>query len=1097
MRHGSAALCRSRNVLAAAGVLLAALVITASATTAERRHGVAVNPCPRQTVGATYTKGVLRTLRSGKDVWGNALLRSREGPTYEGARRYVKPLLLARAARRRPPRRLTTSGVHYVAFGQPRGPYGARAVALHVADGSQILSRRIYRRRLTIELRGDRERYGECLARLAPPRLAEGYLPILQTSYVDATGTRYSQESFAARVPETRSLVSFVKLTVDRRASAEAVEVRLRPSSRGLAVHGNRLLRVGKTHMFFGPGGRYNGSSVAWTVPGGAVRTVYGAWLISPLPSRPLLLDEARYARARTGVAAFWNRVLSQGATFDVPEQKIMEAKRNLLIQNMTMTWRYSVGNDYEQFSFPESIDNAEVLGEYGFGDVDRAILLAGLPREIGVYPNWERGIKLVGSALYYRLYRDRRYVERATPVLRRAVENLRRQLPATGASLLPRERFSSDIHAPVYGLHAQAMVWQGLRSMAQVWDTTGDPALAQISQRLADRLGPRLRRAVRKSARRLGDGSLFVPAALLDGVRPYRALTASRSGSYWNLVMPFALASGLLPAQREEARGVLRYMLTHGSRFLGLVRSSAFGIYGNPTFPVSGANQVYGVNVARFLADNDQPDQLVLSLYGHLAAGMTQGTFVSGEGAGIASVAGEFYRKMYRPPNSTSNSAFLQTLRSLLIYEARGPNGAPRGLRLAHATPRQWLAPGKQIVVEDAPTSFGRLSFSIRARPRAVHASVAIPRRSGLRSLRLRIRLPRAGRITSVELGGRPYARFDPRTETIDLSGQRGQVELVVRHEPARPPSASRAVRVRRISYVSATGVRRNAYVSLPAWYGPRRHPSIPLVISPHGRGLAGRTNARLWGNLPALGPFAVVSPDGQGRRLFRYSWGFPGHVGDLARMPSILKAAFPWLRLDRRRIYAVGGSMGGQEVLVLAARHPRLLAGVVAFDSVTDFALQYRHFPSLPCNAACLRRWVDPIGVGLQGLARAEIGGSPRDVPKAYAARSPIAYARRLARSCIPLQMWWSVADVVVDQRRQSARLFWKIRRLNPHAPVTGFAGFWIHSHEMGRDALLPLALARYGLIPARLARRPPRLHVVPAPRMSCSRAVGAGGR
>ena len=190
--------------------------------------------------------------------------------------------------------------------------------------------------------------------------------------------------------------------------------------------------------MFFSPGGRYDGSSVAWTVPAGGMRTVYAAWLVSPLPSAPLALDEARYASARAGVAEFWTRVLAEGATFDVPDRRVMDAQRNLLIQNLKMTWRYSVGNDYEQFSFPESIDTAEVLGEYGFGDVERAILVAGLPREIGIYPNWERGIKLVGSAHYYGLYRDRRYVEEATPVLRRAVEDLGRQLPGRGPRLLP-----------------------------------------------------------------------------------------------------------------------------------------------------------------------------------------------------------------------------------------------------------------------------------------------------------------------------------------------------------------------------------------------------------------------------------------------------------------------------------------------------------------------------------------------------------------------------------------------------------------------------------------------------------------------------------
>jgi len=780
--------------IASAGAVTAALMMTTAAATADRAERLRVSACPQQAVGAAYTKRVLRTLRAGGDVWGNALLRSREGPTYEGVRRYLKPLLLGRAARRRAPRRLTASGVHYVAFGQPRGVHGASPVALHVADGSQILARRIYRRAVTVDVRGGRERYGECLPRMAVPRLADGYLPILETRYVDATGTRYRQESFSTRIPETRSLVSFVRLTTDRGSSAP-VQIRLRPSARRLSVRGNRLVRGAKTHMFFSSGGKYDGSSVVWTVPGESVRTVYAAWLVSPLPSDPLVLDEARYASARAAVAGFWVRMLAEGATFDVPDRKVMDAKRNLLIQNVTMTWRYSIGNDYEQFSFPESIDTAATLGEYGFADIERAILLTGLPREIGIYPNWERGIKLVGSALYYGRYRDRRYVEQATPVLRRGVEALRRQLPGTGPRILPRERFSSDVHGRVYGLHAQAMIWQGLHSMARVWAVTGHRHLAHVSARLARRLGAGLRAAVQRSGRRLPDGSLFVPVALLDDVAPYRALTASRRGSYSNLVMPFALASGLLPPAGRDARGVLRYMLTHGSRFLGLVRTAAFGIYGDLTFPVTGINQVYGVNMSRFLADNDQSGQLVLTLYGQLAAGMTQGTFVSGEGAGVAPVRGEYYRKMYRPPNGTSNSTFLQTLRLLLVHETRGPDGEPRGLRLAHATPRPWLAPGKEIVVRDAPTSFGPTSFTIRSLPSSVHVSLAVPPGQGLKLLRLRLRLPHGRRIVEVQLGGRPYARFSPRTETIDLAGQHGQVELLVRDEQ-RPAKSRRSRR-------------------------------------------------------------------------------------------------------------------------------------------------------------------------------------------------------------------------------------------------------------------------------------------------------------
>lgn len=70
----------------------------------------------------------------------------------------------------------------------------------------------------------------------------------------------------------------------------------------------------------------------------------------------------------------------------------------------------------------------------------------------------------------------------------------------------------------------------------------------------------------------------------------------------------------------------------------------------------------------------------------------------------------------------------------------------------------------------------------------------------------------------------------------------------------------------VRRVTirYRAWDGAARRALVVLPRWYGPRLHPAIPLVISPHGRGVQPQTNLRFWGGLPAFGPFAVVLPAG-----------------------------------------------------------------------------------------------------------------------------------------------------------------------------------------------------------------------------------------
>src|SRR5256714_7727093 len=125
--------------------------------------------------------------------------------------------------------------------------------------------------------------------------------------------------------------------------------------------------------------------------------------------------------------------------------------------------------------------------------------------------------------------------------------------------------------------------------------------------------------------------------------------------------------------------------------------------------------------------------------------------------------------------------------------------------------------------------------------------------------------------------------------------------------------------VRVVTIHYTTHDGYRRAAYVVLPDWYGPGDNPPLPLIISPHGRGVSAEENVDRWGNVPLLGPFAVVNPEGQGRKFRRYSWGYAGQIEDLARMPQIVRHAIPWLRIEPKGIYAFGTSMGGQETLLL----------------------------------------------------------------------------------------------------------------------------------------------------------------------------------
>ena len=253
------------------------------------------------------------------------------------------------------------------------------------------------------------ERYGSCLARLTPATLDDGYLPVLRTAYVDARGIRYREVSFARRG------VAYVWITSD------AGSARL--------TAGGQTLRGGTI-------------AAAWT-PGHLRRIATGDF------------DDARSRMSE------WAAPLQAAASIDAPDAKVMDAERATLIQNLLMTWRYSTGNPYEEFSFPESLDNAQVMSEYGLTDVAASILRVSLTRRPTPYANWKMGEKLLGFARHVELTGDHATLDRATPVLAGYVTSLARQVGTGG--LLDRERYSSDIPDSVLGLHSQAVAWQGL----------------------------------------------------------------------------------------------------------------------------------------------------------------------------------------------------------------------------------------------------------------------------------------------------------------------------------------------------------------------------------------------------------------------------------------------------------------------------------------------------------------------------------------------------------------------------------------------------------------------------------------------------------
>ena len=152
---------------------------------------------------------------------------------------------------------------------------------------------------------------------------------------------------------------------------------------------------------------------------------------------------------------------------------------------------------------------------------------------------------------------------------------------------------------------------------------------------------------------------------------------------------------------------------------------------------------------------------------------------------------------------------------------------------------------------------------------------------------------------------------------------------------------------------------------------------------------------------------------------------------------------------------------------------------SGAAALDADTDMAARYRAFRELHG------------GLRLQALAREEIGGAPGSDPAAYAARSPIHWARAIARSGVPLHIWWSRPrpDRAGPARRVGQALPRRSGASARAPPVTQYVGDWAHSKEFHASAQAAARAGRARTDPARRARADTRSD-------SAAPGLGSGG-
>src|SRR5438270_4116159 len=98
-----------------------------------------------------------------------------------------------------------------------------------------------------------------------------------------------------------------------------------------------------------------------------------------------------------------------------------------------------------------------------------------------------------------------------------------------------------------------------------------------------------------------------FVPIALDGEEDVHDPITATRIGSYWNLVVQSLIGTGVFPYDSQYTTDVMRYMQTKGGLCMGMIRvQSERSIWINP----QNIDDLYGTRYAVLLDQRDDPDR-------------------------------------------------------------------------------------------------------------------------------------------------------------------------------------------------------------------------------------------------------------------------------------------------------------------------------------------------------------------------------------------------------------------------------------------------------------------------------------------------------
>lgn len=605
--------------------------------------------------------------------------------------------------------------------------------------------------------------FGRVRAHYSSIGYEKGYLPIVTASY-ELDGVRYRETAFADQ-PKGESGgwdIAYVQFEMTDVADGPRTAA-LRPEvilNDGGAMHtdGGAVLDEKGAVLL-------SASSTEREFKLRAGESVSVAMKIPYVPDAAHLMHAATVAdvaAAHERVRQFWEGLLSRGAGIDVPEARVNNVWRALLLQNFVLAdgprLTYGSGLRYNDSTYPqESGFAAHVFAMYGHPDYADALQAGFLPmsvtregagrkyqnRRAMVLHHLLEDYRLTGKTdLFDRFKAD--YYRVADEIIADRRSTMTGDRNALHWGLLPPDKPGADVQAStqtVYVLGHDVTNCQGLQDFGRFLVTSGiDPERGRKYLDEAADFRKTLLSAMERAAIRVPGRPPFLDLQTLYfaktpqyGPEPYDDLANGRlQGGYSHYWADMEFHYNFFNPDDAPAQWIADYLHARNGFVLGLTRSPKPGWI----------NTVYDAGYYDFRLRSGNTPEFLLGLYGRLAFGMSRYVYVASEGApfiGYNTKDGGYVAAGLDIPNSASNADTLLMLRNALAMEELKSNVETGDLDLLRGAPKAWLEPGKRVRVAKLPTYFGAVSFDVTGERGGARAVIEAPERPARLLLYLR----------------------------------------------------------------------------------------------------------------------------------------------------------------------------------------------------------------------------------------------------------------------------------------------------------------------------------------------------------------------